>query len=61
MFIIDKQGNLAYAGGIDNDRDGDKTGDKVNYVDKALSELTAGQTVSEPETESYGCGVKYSK
>jgi peroxiredoxin len=61
MFIIDKQGNLAYAGGIDNDREGDKTGDKVNYVDKALNELTAGQTVSEPETESYGCGVKYSK
>jgi peroxiredoxin len=61
MFIIDKAGNLAYAGGIDNDREGDKTGDKVNYVDKALSELTAGQTVSEPETEAYGCGVKYAK
>jgi peroxiredoxin len=61
MFIIDKQGVLVYAGGIDNDRDGDKSSDKVNYVDKALSELTAGQTVSEPETESYGCGVKYSK
>ena len=61
MFIIDKQGNLAYAGGIDNDREGDKTGDKVNYVDKALSELTAGQTVTEAETESYGCGVKYAK
>jgi peroxiredoxin len=61
MFIIDKQGVLVYAGGIDNDREGDKTGDKVNYVDKALSELTAGQTVSQPETESYGCGVNYAK
>lgn len=61
MFIIDKQGNLAYAGGIDNDPEGDKSSDKVNYVDKALSELSAGQTVSEPETKSYGCGVKYGK
>lgn len=61
MFIIDKQGVLAYKGGIDNDPDGDKSADKVNYVDKALSELVAGQTVSQPETESYGCGVKYPK
>ncbi len=61
MFIIDKQGVLVYKGGIDNDPDGDKSADKVNYVDKALSELVAGQTVSQPETESYGCGVKYPK
>jgi peroxiredoxin len=61
MFIIDKQGNLVYAGGIDNDREGDKGNDRVNYVDKALKEVLAGQTVSEPETEAYGCGVKYKK
>ena len=34
-------------------------GDKVNYVDKALSELTTGQPVSTPKTQSYGCSVKY--
>jgi peroxiredoxin len=59
MFIIDTQGNLVYAGGIDNDRDGDKGDARINYVDKALTEVLAGQTVSEPETPSYGCGVKY--
>lgn len=61
MFIIDKEGNLAYAGGIDNDPDG-KMGDKrVNYVEKALDELLTGKPVSEPQTKQYGCGVKYAK
>ena len=62
MFIIDKEGKLAYAGGIDNDPKGEKTGDaKVNFVDKALAELTDGKTVSEPKTQQYGCSVKYKK
>ena len=61
MFIIDAKGNLAYAGGIDNDPEGDKGAGRVNYVRKALDELLAGGTVSTPETKSYGCGVKYSK
>jgi len=61
MFIIDKQGTLAYMGGIDNDPQGDKSADKVNYVDKALTELLNGSTVSEPQTKSYGCSVKYAK
>ena len=62
MFIIDKDGKIAYAGGIDNDpsKEGDKA-DKVNYVDKALSEITSGKEVSEKQTEQYGCGVHYAK
>jgi peroxiredoxin len=60
MFIIDKDGKLVYSGGIDNDPQGDKTG-KVNYVEKALDELLAGQPVSEPKTKSYGCSIKYAK
>jgi hypothetical protein len=61
MFIIDKSGNLAYMGAIDNDPEGTKKDGKVNYVQKALDELLAGQTVSEPKTKQYGCGVKYEK
>ena len=62
MFIIDKEGKLAYAGGIDNDPKGEKTGaDKVNYVDKALTEIIEGKAVSEPKTKQYGCSVKYKK
>ncbi len=58
MFITDKDGKVAYEGGIDNDPSGDKS-DRVNYVDKALSELTDGKSVSQPETAHYGCGVHY--
>ena len=58
MAIIDKTGKLVYRGGIDNDPDGDKS-DRVNYVQKALDEVLAGKSVSEPVTKSYGCGVHY--
>lgn len=58
MFIIDKKGALVYMGAIDNDPQGNKT-DRVNYVDKALTELVAGQSVSTAETKPYGCSVKY--
>lgn len=58
MFIIDREGRLAYAGGIDNDPEGDNP-HRVNYVKKALDELLAGQSVSTPVTKSYGCGVHY--
>jgi len=33
----------------------------VNYVDKALAELTAGKAVSTPKTKPYGCTVKYAR
>jgi peroxiredoxin/gas vesicle protein len=61
MFIISKTGEVVYDGAIDNAPNGQTIGggDKVNYVDKALSELLAGQRVSTPKTQSYGCSVKY--
>lgn len=61
MFIIDKGGTLVYAGGIDNQPtdSGPVNADTINYVDKALAELTSGKSVSTPESKSYGCGVKY--
>ena len=60
MFIIDAKGNIAYSGAIDNSPMG-KEKNVINYVDKALAELTAGKEVSTPRTESYGCTVKYGK
>ncbi len=60
MYVIDKKGILRYMGAIDNDARGRKSeSDKVNYVRQALDEVIAGETVSEPETRAYGCGVKY--
>lgn len=57
MFVIDKDGVLAYAGAIDNGSPA-KPGD-TNYVTQAVNELLAGQTVTTKETKPYGCGVKY--
>lgn len=63
MFIIDKKGNLVYAGAIDNSPDGEgksaEGGRLVNYVDAALAELAAGKPVTTSTTKAYGCGVKY--
>jgi len=61
MFIIDKEGYIAYEGAIDNAPMGNVNGgeQKTDYVEIALSELTAGQQVSTPKTEPYGCTVKY--
>ncbi|HEY3487281.1 MAG TPA: thioredoxin family protein [Gammaproteobacteria bacterium] len=61
MFIIDGQGILRYAGGIDNIKSTDQADIKSakNYVAQGLEELLAGKPVSEPTTAPYGCGVKY--
>jgi peroxiredoxin len=63
MIIIHKNGNIAYNGAIDNSPLGKTPGGKelVNYVDKALSELTSGKEVSTPKTKPYGCSVKYAR
>lgn len=61
MFIIDKDGTIVYRGAIDNAPRGKVQGDgtKINYVDQALAELTAGKAVTTPTTTPYGCTVKY--
>jgi peroxiredoxin len=62
MFIIDSEGVLRYAGGIDNHRaaQAPKSGDEVtNYVDAALQQIIAGETVTVSEAKAYGCSVKY--
>ncbi|AKT44204.1 thioredoxin family protein [Chondromyces crocatus] len=61
MYVIDPKGILIYAGAIDSTRGGEPEKDEkvTNYVEVALTELEAGKPVSTPETESYGCGVKY--
>jgi peroxiredoxin len=59
IFIVGTDGKIAYEGGIDNDPQGDKSSDKVNYAAKALDEILANKPVSEPETKAYGCHVHY--
>ncbi|MCC6353326.1 MAG: redoxin domain-containing protein [Verrucomicrobiae bacterium] len=59
MFVIDKDGKLAYAGAIDDDRGAKYNPSAKNYVAAAIDEIMAGKPVSTPNTQSYGCGVKY--
>ena len=61
IIIINAEGNIAYNGAIDNAPMGRIPEDEklVNYVDKALAELTANKTVSNAKTKPYGCSVKY--
>jgi peroxiredoxin len=61
MYIIDKQGKLAYMGAIDN-KPTAKQADVAqahNYVAAALNELEQGKSVTDPVTPPYGCSIKY--
>ncbi|RPJ31290.1 MAG: thioredoxin family protein [Verrucomicrobiaceae bacterium] len=61
MFIIDKEGKLAYDGAIDSKATTDAadvaTADKL-FVN-ALDAVLAGKEVSDAKNKPYGCGVKY--
>lgn len=61
MFVIDGKGTLVYAGGIDDKPSTDQAdlATATNYVQAALEELSAGQAVSTPTSDPYGCSVKY--
>ena len=61
IYIVNARGNIVYEGAIDNAPVGKvEFGEYVNYVDKALTEITGGKAVSTSKTKPYGCTVKYS-
>lgn len=60
MYVIDAEGTLRYNGGIDDQprpRAGDP--DAIPYAQLALNAVLAGEEVEMPETQPYGCNVKY--
>jgi len=61
LYVINPEGNLIYAGAIDDKKSVDPADVEgaTNYVKQALDEALAGQPVSTPKTEPYGCSVKY--
>lgn len=61
MYIIDADGVLRYNGAIDSIQSADVADiEKADqFVEIALAELAAGETVSRPLTRPYGCSVKY--
>lgn len=61
MYIINTEGVLVYAGGIDDKATTDVKDIKgaKNYVSLALDELLSGKGVSTQSSTPYGCSVKY--
>lgn len=61
MFVIDKEGTLAYAGAIDSDSSFKQSSiaGATNYVMAALDSLDKGEEIQVASTKPYGCSVKY--
>lgn len=61
MYVINPQGVLVYAGGIDSipsarPADIEKA---TNYVKAALADIAAGRPIATATTTPYGCSIKY--
>lgn len=61
LYIVDPQGRLAYAGGIDSipSSNPDDIRKATNYVAQGLGEALAGKPISAATTRPYGCSIKY--
>jgi peroxiredoxin len=61
IFIINRDGTLVYAGGIDSIASVDPAdiARATNYVNAAMADLKAGRPVAKGNTKPYGCSVKY--
>jgi len=61
MFVIGKDGQLLYAGAIDDHPDTDADSIKIskNFVREALDQSMAGKSIATSTTKSYGCKVHY--
>lgn len=61
LFVINPDGNLVYAGGIDSIRSArvEDIAKADNYVSDALADVKAGKPVRTATSRPYGCAVKY--
>jgi hypothetical protein len=61
MYIVDPQGKLVYAGGIDSipSSNAEDIKKATNYVKQGLGEALAGKPISTAATRPYGCSIKY--
>lgn len=61
MYVINKKGQLAYMGAIDDRPSATKKSleGATNYVTAALTAVEKGEKVKNASTTPYGCSVKY--
>lgn len=60
MYVIDAEGVLRYHGAIDSDNRARNIGEEI-YVKTAVQQVLAGETVTNAQTDAYGCSIKYKK
>ncbi|HKV12806.1 MAG TPA: thioredoxin family protein [Thermoanaerobaculia bacterium] len=60
LFIVDKEGKIAYNGAIDDDPAGRKDkSERSNYVNAGLFAEKSGKSPDPASTKPYGCSIKY--
>ncbi len=61
MYIVDPQGRLVYAGGIDSIASArvDDIPKATPYIRNAMAEIAAGKPLSVTTSRPYGCTIKY--
>jgi len=61
LFIVNPEGQLIYAGAIDDNPSADAADIEgaTNYVAQALDQSMAGRPVAVSSSKPYGCSVKY--
>jgi peroxiredoxin len=60
LYIVDKNGKIAYNGAIDDDPPGRKAkAERVNFVAAGLTSAKAGKGLDPASTKPYGCSIKY--
>jgi len=57
-FVLDREGKVVYAGGLDDDPRGEKGDDRTPYVRNAVEAVLAGDAVPVKESKPYGCSIK---
>jgi thiol-disulfide isomerase/thioredoxin len=56
-FLMDAQRNLVYRGAIDNFKYPEDP-EYVGYLEPAIAQFLKGESVTRPETASYGCAIQ---
>lgn len=61
MYVIDPEGMLRYAGAIDSIKSANPADipKATNFLEQSITQLLAGQAVSDKMTVPYGCTIKY--
>lgn len=57
VFVVDKEGKLAYHGAYDNRKEPTAKGSE-NYVKAAVDALLDGKPVQTAQVKAWGCGIK---